>query len=131
MRFEVIAILATAMLMGCETAPPGPPPPPPLAFGDVVDLTRSGTAPETIASLAAANGLGFSLSTQNVIELHRLGVDDETIDRLLAVEMDRQRAVIEQRYASPPPQISIGLGFGYVYDGGHRHRGHWGHRRRW
>ena len=127
-----VAVLATALLLGCQTNPPAPPGPPPVSFDDVVELTRSGSSPETIASLAAANGLGFPLSTENVIELHRRGVHDETIDRLLGVEMERQRAVIERQYTNPPPRISIGLGFGYYGGYGRRHdRGYWGHRRRW
>ena len=114
-----LLLAAVALLAGCQSTQTQSGPP--LTREEVVTLSRSGSSAETIHHVAVNRGLNFPLSVDNIVWMRSQGVTDPAVDALLQAE--RQIALDREARRGPPPQVAIGLGFGY-----HHYRSrHWGH----
>lgn len=106
-------MLGLALIVaGCATAPEGarverltpeqlaalkPVPNPKVSLDEIVALTRAGTPPAAIIERLASTGTWHALSPQQIIALHKDGVDQAVIDHLAAAqERARQATLITQ-----------------------------------
>ncbi len=65
-----------------------------LTVGDVVQMTHSGVAEETILSSIRATNGNFRLTASDIVSLHNQGVSDRVIQGM--IDADRRPTVVRQ-----------------------------------
>lgn len=91
----------------------------PVGIQDVVNMTRSGLAPETIIATIQSSQTVYQLTSTQIVDLHNQGVNDRVIQAMIE---SAQRPVYVQPgpviYQAPPPvyigpPARVGFSFGY------------------
>lgn len=93
-----------------------------LSVTDIISMSRSGVAEETIIATIRSSPTSYALAAADVISLHNQGVSDRVIQAML--DSSRRPAVMRPVpvvyepapvyfVQPPPPRIAVGFGYGY------------------
>jgi hypothetical protein len=74
---------------------------------DIIELSKAGVPPTILTALIDADGTLFTLSADQVLELHRAGVDESVILRMLATARAATPATPDAPPATQAPELVI------------------------